>query len=143
MENDQSVIIRFLCKERVSPEDFHTRLEAQFRDAIYSKRSVRRWYQYVRQRHEDLHGELRSVSPTIDFLDIRILALLEKHPFHSASSIVEALCVSHSIILSHLRESLGNFLYTLDPAPVNNQFVTNSDGDLPRVIAHSQGSRNK
>jgi hypothetical protein len=45
MEYDERVIIRFLCKERVSPEDIQTHLEAQFGDATYSgsnERSVRR-----------------------------------------------------------------------------------------------------
>jgi hypothetical protein len=35
------------------------------------------------------------------------MVLLEKQPFHSGCSIAEALCVSHSTVLSHLRESLG------------------------------------
>jgi hypothetical protein len=35
------------------------------------------------------------------------------------------------------------FTFTLDPARVNDQFATDSDGNLPRVIAHSQGSREK
>jgi hypothetical protein len=50
---------------------------------------------------------MRSGSPLIDFLDIQIMALLDEQPFHSAYSIVEALHVSHSTILSPLRESLG------------------------------------
>jgi hypothetical protein len=107
MEDDQSVIARFLCKERVSPEDIHVRLEAQFGDITYSERSARRWCQYVRQRREDLHDAVRSGKPPIDFLDIRILSLPNEQPFHSAYSIVETLYISHSIILSHLRESLG------------------------------------
>jgi hypothetical protein len=45
--------------------------------------------------------------PPIELFDIRILALLDKQRFYAASSISEALCVSHSTILSHLRESLG------------------------------------
>jgi hypothetical protein len=88
-------------------EGIHARLEAQFGDAIYSDRSVRRWCQYVRQRCEDLHGEVPSGKPRIDFLDIQILALLNEHPFHSGYSITEALGVFHSTILCHLREWLG------------------------------------
>jgi hypothetical protein len=105
-EYDQKVIIRFLCKERVSPQDIHARLEAQFGDATYSERSVRLWSQYVRQGREDLHNEARSGGPPIDFLDIRILALPDERPFHLAYSIAESLYVSHSTILSHLRKSL-------------------------------------
>jgi hypothetical protein len=41
MEYDQRVIILFLCKERVSPEEIHTRLEAQFGGITYSERRVR------------------------------------------------------------------------------------------------------
>jgi hypothetical protein len=37
MESDRRVIIRFLGKERVSPEDIHARPEAQFGDAIYNE----------------------------------------------------------------------------------------------------------
>jgi hypothetical protein len=36
-----------------------------------------------------------------------------------------------------------NFSFTLDPARVNNQYATDLDGKLRRVIAHSQGSREK
>jgi hypothetical protein len=34
-----------------------------------------------------------------------------------------------------------NFSFVLDPTRVNNQFPTDSDGNLPRVIGHSQGLR--
>jgi predicted HTH transcriptional regulator len=48
---------------------------------------------------------VQSGRPRIDFLDIRILALLDEQPYHSAYLIAEALGVSHLTILSHLRES--------------------------------------
>jgi hypothetical protein len=110
MECDKRVIIRFLCKECVSPKDIHAQLGAQFGDATYneySERSVRWWCQYVRQGRKGVYHEVRCGRLPIDFLDIRILALLDKQLFHSAYSIAEAREVSHSIILSHLRESLG------------------------------------
>jgi transcriptional antiterminator len=50
---------------------------------------------------------MQSGRLPIDFLNIRILALLDEQPFQSAYSIAEALCVSRLTILSHLRESLG------------------------------------
>jgi DNA-binding transcriptional ArsR family regulator len=50
---------------------------------------------------------VQSGRPPINFFDIRILALLEEQPLHSAYSVAEALGVSHSTLLSHLRESLG------------------------------------
>jgi DNA-binding transcriptional ArsR family regulator len=43
----------------------------------------------------------------MNFLDVRILALLKEQRFHSVYSIVEALGVSHLTILKHLRESAG------------------------------------
>jgi hypothetical protein len=107
MEYDQGVTIRFLCKGHVSPEDIYACLEAAFGDATYSERSVRRWHQYVRQGRKELYDEARSSRPPIDFLDIRTLAFLNEQPFHSAYSIGEALGISHSTILGHLRESLG------------------------------------
>jgi DNA-binding transcriptional ArsR family regulator len=110
MEYDQRVIIRLLCKERVPPEDIHARLEAQFGDATskeYSEWRVRRWCHYVRQAREDLHDEVRSGRPLIDFFDTKILALLDEQFCYSAYSIAEALGVSHSTILSHLQESFG------------------------------------
>jgi hypothetical protein len=56
---------------------------------------------------KNLHDEVRSGRPPMDFLDIRILTLLDEQPFHSDYSIAEALGVSHSTILGHLNESLG------------------------------------
>jgi hypothetical protein len=46
--------------------------------------------------------------------------LLDERPFHSAYSIAEALGLSHSTILTDLRESLGmkKFSITLDPGRV-------------------------
>jgi hypothetical protein len=107
MGYDQRVIVRFLCKERVSPEDIHVCLEAQLGGAVHSDRSIGRWCQYVRQGRQDLRDEVWSGRPLINFFDSRILALLDEQPLHSAYSIAEALGSSHSTILSHLRESLG------------------------------------
>jgi hypothetical protein len=107
MEYDQRVITRFLCKERVSPEEIHVRLAVQFGDATYSERGVRRWCQYGQQERKDLHDDVRFARPLTDFLDIRIMALLDEQPCHSADLIVQALVVSHSTVLCHLRESLG------------------------------------
>jgi hypothetical protein len=81
MEYDQRVIIRFLCKERIASEDIHVHLEPQFGDATDSERSVRRWCKHARQGREDLHDEMQSGRPPMDFLDIRILALLDEQPF--------------------------------------------------------------
>jgi hypothetical protein len=61
MEHGQSVIIRFLCQKRVSPEDIQARLKAQFGNTTYSEcseRRVRLWCHYVRQEREDMHDEV-------------------------------------------------------------------------------------
>jgi hypothetical protein len=107
MDFAQRAIIRFLFKEGVNANQIHMRLLAQFGDEAYSLRSVRRWYQYVRQGRELIHDELRSGWPPVDFLDIQILSNLEKYPFHSAYSLAEILKVSHATILKHLHEALG------------------------------------
>jgi hypothetical protein len=117
MEHEQRVIIQFLCEEHASPEDIHARLEAQFADTTYGKRSLRRWCQYVRQGREDLHNEVRSGRPPIGFLDIRILALLDERRFHSDYSITQTVGVSQSSVLNHLLESHGmKISFPLDPA---------------------------
>jgi hypothetical protein len=92
----------------LSPEDIH---------ASYGELSVRRWCRYVRQGCEDLHDEVWSGRPPTGFLDIQILALLDGQSFHSAYSNAEALCVSSSTILSHLRESLGMKIFHLPWVP--------------------------
>jgi hypothetical protein len=144
IEYDERVIIRFLCKEGVSPEDIHARPELQFRDATYSERSVRQQCQYVRQGREDLHDEARYGRPPIEFRHIRILALLDEQPLHSAYSIAEALCVSRSIILSHLQSSLGMKIFHSHWIP--HELTTSCDKfgwKLVKVIAHARGSRKK
>jgi DNA-binding Lrp family transcriptional regulator len=58
---------------------------------------------------------VQSGGPPIDFLDIQILALLDKQPFRSAYLIADALCVSHAAVVSHLRELLGLKIFISDP----------------------------
>jgi AraC-like DNA-binding protein len=112
MDHDQRVVIRFLCDECVSSEDIQAHLEAQFGVANYRERSVRLWCQYVRQGREDPRDEGQPGRLPIDYLDIRILALLDERPFHSVYLIAEALGVSHSTILSRLRELLGMKIFS-------------------------------
>jgi hypothetical protein len=117
MDSEQRVIIRFLHREGVAPDEIRTRLRAQFGDDTYSSRSVRRWYPYVRQGWEDLHDEARPGQPLIDFLDLQILGCLEKEPFHSAYSLAEVLGVSHTTILNHLHNSLMMKISISDGSP--------------------------
>jgi DNA-binding MurR/RpiR family transcriptional regulator len=41
------------------------------------------------------------------FFDTKILWALEREPFHSARSLAEAVGVSYSTIIRHMRDSLG------------------------------------
>jgi hypothetical protein len=107
------VTIRFLHQEDVAPDKIHRRLQTQCDDASCSLRSIRRWCQYVRQSRENLHDEPPSSRTPIDFCDIKILACLEKKPFHSADSLAEVLLLSHSIILNHLHDSVGMKIFHL------------------------------
>jgi hypothetical protein len=53
----------------------------------------------VRQGREDLYDEARPGRLTIAFFDIRILALPNEKPFHSAYWIANALRVFRSTVL--------------------------------------------
>jgi hypothetical protein len=81
MECDQKVIIRFLYKDGVSAERIHPWLEIQFREDTCTSPTVRRWCQYVQHRYEDVHDEVRFGRLPVEFLDIRIMALLDDQPF--------------------------------------------------------------
>jgi hypothetical protein len=67
----------------------------------------------VWQGREGLYDESRFGRSPIDFLDIKILACLEKEPLHPAHSFPEVLDVSHSTILNHLHDSLGMKIFHL------------------------------
>jgi DNA-binding transcriptional ArsR family regulator len=107
MDYEQRVIVRFLCKEGVLPAEIHTRVEAQFGEDAYSLRSVQRWCQLVRHGREDLHDGDRLGRSTLDFIDSKIMSLLEREPFHTAYSLAEAIGVSHSTVLRHLHDSFA------------------------------------
>jgi hypothetical protein len=113
MELEQRIIIRFRYREHAEPRDIHAQLSAQFDDTAYSLQSVQRWCQSLRQGLELLDDEPRSGRAPIDFSDLQIIFSLEKHPFHSASALAEILDVSHTTILTHLRDPLGMKLFHL------------------------------
>jgi hypothetical protein len=102
MEYEQRVIVRFLYRERVAQDEIHRRLKAQFADDAYSLRSVQHWYQFVWQGREDLRDDDRLGRLTLDFVDSKIIALLDREPFHSTYSLAEASSISHSTMLRHL-----------------------------------------
>jgi hypothetical protein len=88
-------------------------ISRQFGDTSYIQRSAWRWCRSVRQGHEHLYEEVRSRRLRIDFLNIRILTLPDEQPFHSAYLIAETPGISHSTLLSYLRESLGLKIFHL------------------------------
>jgi hypothetical protein len=94
MEFDQRVIIRLFCQECAFAEGIHLRLDTYFGQDACSPGSVRRWRHYVRQGSENLWDKARPGEPPIDFLDVRVLSLLDKQPSRSAYSIADALGVS-------------------------------------------------
>jgi hypothetical protein len=107
VEYRQRVAIRFLLQEDTHADDIHRRLQAPFTDDVYGIRSVRGWCQFVRQEREDLHDDLTPVRSLIGFIDIKILSVLERGPFHSLCSLAEVIGISYSIVIGHLRDSLG------------------------------------
>jgi hypothetical protein len=70
-----------------------------------------------------MHDEMQSGRPPMDFLYIRILALLDEPPFNSADSIAQFLGVSHSTILSYSLELLGLKIFHLPWIP--HELTTN------------------
>jgi hypothetical protein len=60
-------------------------------------------YQVFMQHHNDP----RSGRQPIDFIATKVLAALERGPFHSTHSLADIVGVSYSIVIRHLRDSLG------------------------------------
>jgi hypothetical protein len=89
MEYDQTVIIKFLWKDRADARQIADRLQAQFAEHFYQLRTVRFWIVEIRPGRQDLHDEIRSGRPPLDDLDSKILAILEKSPFESFHSIAD------------------------------------------------------
>jgi hypothetical protein len=107
MEYDQRVIIRFLWDEGTDANQITARLQAQFDEHLYKLPTVRFWIAEVHFGRQDLHDEIRTGRPTLDDLDAKILAILDKSPFESACSISERLRIGHAIALEHLHVSIG------------------------------------
>jgi hypothetical protein len=107
MEHDQRVIIRFLWNESTNANQIIARLQAQFGEHIYKLQTGRFWIAEVRFGRQDLHDEIRTRRPLLDYLDTKILAILDKSLFESACSIAERLRVGHAIVLENLDVSIG------------------------------------
>jgi hypothetical protein len=101
------VIIRFLHRERVQPDEIHRRLAAQPCKDPYSKRSIEWWCSQFVCGREGIEDDDRLGRPPINHLDTKILACLESEPFQSAYSLAEALGVSQATVLNRRYNSLG------------------------------------
>jgi hypothetical protein len=107
MEYDQRMIIKILLNEGADTRDITDRLQAQFGEYAYKLRTIQFWITEVGLGRQDLHNEIGTGRLPLDDLDAKILVILDKSPFESARSIVETPCVAHSIVLLHLRDSIG------------------------------------
>jgi hypothetical protein len=54
-----------------------------------------------------LHDEHRSGRPAFDYIDAKIIPILEKTAFESARSIAQVLNLDHATMLRHLHEKPG------------------------------------
>jgi hypothetical protein len=113
MEYVQRVIIKFLTNEFVDAGEIHTRLSAQFGEQSYVLHTVQLWVGERQHGGEDLHDDHRSGSPTIDYIDTKIISILEKAPFESARPIAQVLNMDSVTVLQNLREKLGFKSYCL------------------------------
>jgi DNA-binding MurR/RpiR family transcriptional regulator len=66
-----------------------------------------------RRGRADLHDEHRSGRPSLDHIDSKILAILDRVLFESARSIAETLDVDHATVLHHFENKLGFKSYCL------------------------------
>jgi hypothetical protein len=99
--------VRFLYREGVAQLKFIS----ESRNNIGMMPTVctawKRWHQFVLQARENGYDDDRLGRPTLDFIDSKIIAPLDREPFDSANSLAEAIGVSHSTMLRHLQNSLG------------------------------------
>jgi hypothetical protein len=107
MEYDQRVIIRFLWNKEIDANQIAARLQTQFDEHAYKLRTVRFRIVGVWFGRQNLHDEIRTGRPSLDDLDAKTLAILDKSPFESVCSIAERLSVGHAIVFEHLHVSIG------------------------------------
>jgi hypothetical protein len=139
VSDEQQVIIQFLHKEKVHPAEIHRRLARHDGLGTYSLRSVQHWCQLFDCGCQNLHNDPRSGRPPIDHLDAKIIPCLEREPFSSAYSLVEALNMSPATVLSRLHNSLGmkNFRLHWVPHPLTDdlrQVRVAKCGELLRAL---------
>jgi hypothetical protein len=107
MEYDQRVIIKFLLNERIDARDIADRLQAQFGEYSDKLRTFQFWITKARLGCQNLHDDICTGRPSLDDLDAKTLAILDKSPFESTRSIAEILRIAHSTVLLYLHDSIG------------------------------------
>jgi hypothetical protein len=117
MEYEQRLIIRFLTNEDVDAHEIHTILNAQFGEQTYGLGGIQFWVREMQSDREDLHDEHRSGRPALDYIDTKIISILEKVPFESARSIAQVQNVDHATVSHRLHEKLGFKSYCLRWVP--------------------------
>jgi hypothetical protein len=105
MEYEQREII-FMINEYADAHKIHTRRSDHFDEQTYILGMIQFWVHEIQRDREDRHDERRSERPAFDYIDTKILSILEKAPFESARSIAGVLNVDYAIELHHLRENL-------------------------------------
>jgi hypothetical protein len=68
---------------------------------------MQRQCQFVREGRENRHDDDRLGRPTLDFIDFKIITVLDRESFHSAYALADAIGVSHSTIFCHVQNSFG------------------------------------
>jgi hypothetical protein len=104
--HEQRVTIKFLTNERIDAHEISARLNAQFDMHIYPLCTIQFWMCEVQCGREDVRDEHRFGRPDFDYIDAKIIFMLEKAPFESACSIADTLNVHRGTMSNHLQEKL-------------------------------------
>jgi hypothetical protein len=104
---DQRVIIRFLYNERIDTHDITQRFQVYFAQDAYAVRIVQFWIGEVHRDRQHLHDKNRIGRLSLDDLDAKIVAILDKSPFESARSRAETFRMNLRIVLRRLPDSIG------------------------------------
>jgi hypothetical protein len=122
MGYDQKVIIWCLWNEGIDALEIIHRFQTQFGEHAYKFLMFRFWIAEVRFGRQNLRDKIRTGRPSLDDLDAKILAILDKSPFESARSIAEILRIVHSTVLLHLHDSISFRSFNLywDPLPLTH-----------------------
>jgi predicted alpha/beta-fold hydrolase len=106
MKYGQRVIIKILTNEPVDAHEIRTKLSAQFGGQTYALHMIQFLVREIQRSREDFLDEHRSGRPAPDYIDTKIISLLEDAPFEAARSISQVLNVDHATVLHRLYEKL-------------------------------------